>query len=235
MGLLTLVEDRPTPASVYNWRVYTCAMVASFASCMIGYDSAFIGTTLALPSFVKEFGFKALDAHHLANIKANIVSVYQAGAFFGSLLAYGSAFFLGRRQSLWVFSVVFMIGAGVMLIAKNGDLAPILAGRVLAGIGVGGASMIVPIYISEISPPAIRGRLVGIYEMGWQLGGLVGFWINVSATMALMKPFDFGKQKTDFPISTPSSRPCHLVADSGRSPLLFSLQVHPFVRFQYNH
>jgi MFS family permease len=36
----------------------------------------------------------------------------------------------------------------------------------------------IPIYIAEISPPAIRGRLVGTYELGWQLGGLVGFWIN---------------------------------------------------------
>jgi len=49
-GFFTLVEDRPTPKAVYNWRVYACAAVASFASCMIGYDSAFIGTTLALPS-----------------------------------------------------------------------------------------------------------------------------------------------------------------------------------------
>jgi MFS family permease len=143
MGLLSLVEDRPTPSAVYNWRVYACAMVASFASCMIGYDSAFIGTTLALPSFVHEFGFKQMTPTHLANLKANIVSVYQAGAFFGSLFAYASAFFLGRKKSLWVFSTVFIIGAGIMLAAKNGDLAPILAGRVLAGIGVGGASMIV--------------------------------------------------------------------------------------------
>ena len=35
-----------------------------------------------------------------------------------------------------------------------------------------------PIYISELAPPAIRGRLVGLYELGWQVGGLVGFWIN---------------------------------------------------------
>jgi MFS family permease len=46
----------------------------------------------------------------------------------------------------------------------------------------------VPIYISEISPPAVRGRLVGIYEMGWQIGGLVGFWINVSNIGAILKP-----------------------------------------------
>jgi len=38
MGILALVEDRPTPKAVYNWRVYACAAVASFASCMIGYD-----------------------------------------------------------------------------------------------------------------------------------------------------------------------------------------------------
>ncbi|KAG9519808.1 quinate permease, partial [Aureobasidium melanogenum] len=182
MGLLTLVEDRPTPSAVYNWRVYACAAVASFASCMIGYDSAFIGTTIALPSFVKEFGFKKMKAEHLALIKANIVTVYQAGAFFGSLLAYASAYYLGRRKSLWVFVTVFMVGAGIMLAAKDGDLAPIYAGRVLAGLGVGGASMIVPIYISEISPPAVRGRLVGIYELGWQIGGIVGFWINYALT-----------------------------------------------------
>lgn len=34
--------------------------------------------------------------------------------------------------------------------------------------------------ISELSPPAVRGRLVGLYELGWQIGGLVGFWIKVS-------------------------------------------------------
>lgn len=186
MGLLSLKEDRPTPSAVYNWRVYACAAVASFASCMIGYDSAFIGTTLALTSFEDEFGFEKMTAAHLALVKENIVSIYQAGAFFGSLAAYASAYFLGRRKSLWIFVSIFMVGAGIMLDAKNADLTPIYAGRVLAGFGVGGASMIVPIYISEIAPPAIRGRLVGLYEMGWQIGGLVGFWINygISETLA---------------------------------------------------
>ena len=55
MGILTMVEDRPTPASVYNWRVYVSAMTASFASCMIGYTTSFIGTTVSLESFQDEF------------------------------------------------------------------------------------------------------------------------------------------------------------------------------------
>lgn len=151
MGLLTLVEDRPTPKAVYNWRVYACAAIASFASMMIGYDSAFIGTTLALDSFEDEFGFKKMTTTHLAFVKSNIVSVYQAGAFFGSLAAYASAYYLGRKRSLWVFVSIFMVGAGVMLAAKDGNLAPIYAGRVLAGFGVGGSSMIVSLVLIHAS------------------------------------------------------------------------------------
>lgn len=191
MTLLALKEDRPTPKAVYNWRVYTCAAIASFASCTIGYDSAFIGTTLALPSFTKEFDFASYTPGALALLQSNIVSVYQAGAFFGSLFAFATSYFMGRRKSLIAFSIVFIIGAAIMLAAdgQSRGIAPIIAGRVLAGIGVGGASNMVPIYISELAPPAVRGRLVGIYELGWQIGGLVGFWINygVNNTMAPMR------------------------------------------------
>ncbi len=62
MSILSLVEDRPTPKEVYNWRVYLLAAVASFTSCMIGYDSAFIGTTLSLQSFKDEFNWENLDS-----------------------------------------------------------------------------------------------------------------------------------------------------------------------------
>jgi MFS family permease len=67
-----------------------------------------------------------------------------------------------------------------MMLGATGDrgLGLIIGGRVLAGLGVGGCSNMVPIYISELSPPAIRGRLVGIYELGWQMGGLVGLYVK---------------------------------------------------------
>lgn len=84
---IRMVEDRPTPKAVYNWRVYLCAIIASFAACTIGYDSAFIGTTLALPSFESEFGFDTMGESELNLTKSNIVSVYQAGAFFGAAFA----------------------------------------------------------------------------------------------------------------------------------------------------
>jgi MFS family permease len=188
MGLLHKVEDRPTPSSVYNWRVYLSAAVAGSAAVMIGYDSAFIGGTIALDSFKAEFGLDHLSKSAIALKSANIVSCYQAGAFFGAFFAYPFAYFYGRKKALSIFAAIFCLGAGLMLGAnRHRGLGLIYGGRVIAGAGVGGTSMISPIYISEVSPPAIRGRLVGFYEFSWQIGGLVGFWINVRNPLANLK------------------------------------------------
>jgi MFS family permease len=150
---------------------------------MIGYDSAFIGGTIALNSFKSEFNWSQYSTTEANLISENIVSLYQAGAFFGAFFAYAAGHYLGRKVGLQIFSGIFVVGAGLML-GANGSrgLGLIYGGRVLAGIGVGGASNLTPIYISELAPPAIRGRLVGLYEMGWQIGGVVGFWINVCSS-----------------------------------------------------
>jgi MFS family permease len=178
-------EDRPTPKEVYNLRTYLFAAIASAGAATIGYDSAFIGGTLALQSFKDEFNFETMSEDEVNLLTANIVSCYQAGAFFGAIFAYLGGHYLGRRLGLIIFGVLFVIGAGIML-ASNGarGFALMYAGRVIAGLGVGAISNLIPIYISELSPPAIRGRLVGMWEVGWQSGGLVGFWINVGPTVS---------------------------------------------------
>lgn len=180
-GILHLVEDRPTPKNVYNWRVYVLALIASCGSNMIGYTSGFIGTTITLPSFEREFGLDKMTSSHVDLISENIVSLFIAGAFFGALLTYGISHVFGRKWSLTISSAVFILGAGLQM-GANGSrgLGILYAGRVLSGLGTGVASNVVPIYLSELAPPAIRGRLVGFYELGWQVGGMVGFWINVS-------------------------------------------------------
>jgi MFS family permease len=181
MGILTLAEDRPTPPSVYNWRVYVLALVASCGSNMIGYTSAFIGTTITLESFQKEFGIDEKTTEQRNLISENIVSLFIAGAFFGALLTYVLSHWVGRKWCLAVASAIFTLGAGLQCGSSGSTgLGILYAGRVLSGLGTGVASNIVPIYLSELAPPAIRGRLVGLYELGWQIGGMVGFWINVS-------------------------------------------------------
>ena len=114
--------------------------------------------------------------------------MYQAGAFFGAMAGYPLGYFLGRRKGLFVSALIFVLGAGMMCGANGArGLGLIYGGRVLAGFGIGGASNLTPLYISEIAPPAIRGQLVGMYEIGWQVGGIVGYWINYVSGNQLFK------------------------------------------------
>jgi MFS family permease len=189
------------PDAIYNWRLYAAGVCAASAAVMIGYDSAFFGTSLALASFKREFNLSppAYSATRFGNMSASacrrsptqvptltnitsvadIVSVYQAGAFFGSLGGYPTAFFAGRRWGMLLSAIICFAGSAIMLAARTSTgLAPIFAGRAIAGVGIGMASSMAPLYISEIAPPQIRGQLIGMYEIAWQVGGIVGFWIN---------------------------------------------------------
>lgn len=173
------IEERPTPECVYNWRIYGTALMASAAAIIIGYDGGFIGGTVALPSFEKAFGLDQMTTSHANFIISNIVSVFHAGCFFGSLISYPFSYYFGRRISLLIAAFTITLGSGIMLIsAKTHTLGPIYAGRVLAGLAVGFSTNLTTVYLSEIAPPAIRGQVVAIYEIGWRIGDLTGFWIN---------------------------------------------------------
>ncbi|PWO00755.1 putative quinate permease [Tilletiopsis washingtonensis] len=166
-------EDRVTPKEVYNFKIWVMATIAAFGSLMIGYDSSFVGGALALPSFTHEFG--KLNP----TTSANLVSTYQAGAFFGAFCGYPLGYFLGRKWGIAVCGFVFTVGSIIMVIANSSTgLGPIYGGRAIAGLAIGAASNLAPTYISEIAPSAIRGALVGMWEVGWQVGGICGFWVN---------------------------------------------------------
>ncbi|KAJ7302984.1 general substrate transporter [Mycena albidolilacea] len=183
MARLARVEDRPTPPEVYNWKVYFNAIIATWAAVMIGYDSAFIGTSISLASFKSEFGLTTKSTTDFNFISANIVSVFQAGCFFGAFFGYLTGYFLGRKYGLLLSSAIFILGAGLQCGANSSTgLGIMYAGRIIVGFGIGIASNLAPIYVAEIAPPAIRGRLIGMYELCWQIGGVVGFWINYGVT-----------------------------------------------------
>lgn len=158
-------------------------------SAMFGYDSAFIGGALTLPSFQKRFGLESAHGTKLANLKANIVSTFQAGAFFGAILVYLVTEKLGRRLTLLLCGLLFNLGA-IAQLASTGHIGAIYAGRVLTGLAVGASSLIIPVYISESSPPAIRGRLVGLFECFLQLFSVIGFWMNFGVSLHVPEVLD---------------------------------------------
>ncbi|KAG8772849.1 hypothetical protein FRC12_002862 [Ceratobasidium sp. 428] len=143
----------------------------------MGYDTGVIGGTLALPSFRRDFGLDRASQHERDTLSGNIVSTFQAGTFFGSLLTFPLVEKYGRKKGMLAAGWVFLVGA-ILMTASNGRLGLIYAGRGIAGLGIGSASLIIPVYIAEISPPSIRGRLVGIFEILSQAGSMLGFWIN---------------------------------------------------------
>ena len=91
------------------------------------------------------------------------------GAFVASLLADQ----LGRRKSFAVASVGFIVGVASMASAQS--FTQLMLGRVMVGLGVGFGFAVDPVYISEISPPHARGRLVTWSEIGTNIGILVGW------------------------------------------------------------
>ncbi|KAF2730776.1 MFS quinate transporter-like protein QutD [Polyplosphaeria fusca] len=177
MGWNTHASGTLDPPEVRNWRIHLIAMVASMSALAMGYDTAVIGGTMALNSFIRDFGWEHVDKTTRDTIQANIVSTFQAGCFFGALFTFPIAEKLGRKKTIMLAGLVFLVG-GTLMTAAQGSLNLIYAGRAIAGLGIGASSLTVPVYIAEVAPPSIRGRLVGIFEIASQGGGMLGFWIN---------------------------------------------------------
>ncbi|EMC99271.1 hypothetical protein BAUCODRAFT_396879 [Baudoinia panamericana UAMH 10762] len=176
-GFARAKEDRPTPPEVYNWRVYVSALIISLGVMAYGYDSAFIGTTITQKSFKRDFGLATMTKAEQNAVSSNLTSIYSAGGFFGAFFMFFSLELLGRRATVIISDIVFLIG-GVLCTVPTHQLGLIYAGRLLTGLGVGGIAAVCPIYVAEISPPAIRGRLTGFFESSYQIGAVIGFWIN---------------------------------------------------------
>ncbi|RVD87190.1 uncharacterized protein DFL_001433 [Arthrobotrys flagrans] len=165
------------PIEVYNWRVYLLACASCFGGMLFGMDIGIIGGVLQMDSFKSAFGTDKLNASDLANTNANIVSCLQGGCFFGSLIAPWFADRFGRKPALLIFSAVCTVGV-VLQTASSGHIAAIDVGRFVAGLGVGAATMINPLYVSENAPRAIRGLLTGLYQLFETAGIMLAFWIN---------------------------------------------------------
>lgn len=67
----------------------------------------------------------------------------------------------------------------------DGSMPIIIGGRAVAGLGIGACALVVPVYIAETAPPSIRGRLIGIFEIASQGGGMLGFWINYATDQTI--------------------------------------------------
>jgi MFS family permease len=105
-----------------------------------------------------------------------MVAILEVGAFISSLLVGRVGDMLGRRRTILWGSIVFVVGGALQSFATG--MYVMMLGRIIAGLGVGALSTIVPVYQSEISPPHNRGRLACIEFTGNITGYATSVWVD---------------------------------------------------------
>ena len=104
---------------------------------------------------LRTYGLSKVTGVALADLQANIVTTLQCGCFVGALTTGYIADKIGRRYNLILAAVLAIIGT-VMQAAASGHIAAIFVGRFIAGLGVGAASMVTPLYSKLNSTPLLR-------------------------------------------------------------------------------
>ena len=152
-------------------KAYLMCAFAAFGGIFFGYDSGYINGVMGMEYFIELYtGLKkedfpeGTDGFTLPSWeKSLITSILSAGTFFGAIIAGDLADFIGRRTTVIAGCGVFIVG--VVLQTASESLGLLVAGRLVAGFGVGFVSAIIILYMSEIAPRKVRGAIVSGYQV----------------------------------------------------------------------
>jgi sugar porter (SP) family MFS transporter len=141
------------------------AAITALGGLLFGYDTGVISGALLFIG--RDFrGLTSFD-------KELLTSILLIGALIGALVAGRIADRVGRRPTVLGTAAIFV--AGVLLAAVSPDYGVLVAARVVIGLAVGSASMVVPLYIGEVVPPRIRGALVSFNQLAITAGILASY------------------------------------------------------------
>ena len=148
--------------------VIMTAAIAGLGGLLFGYDTGIIASALL---FIEpEFGLSSFGS-------GLVVAAVPIGAVGGALFAGRLSDTYGRRLMILISAVVFIVGALGSAIA-DGE-AMLVISRVIVGAAIGLASACAPVYISEVAPPDIRGRLVTFFQLSVTIGIVVAYGVGL--------------------------------------------------------
>jgi SP family arabinose:H+ symporter-like MFS transporter len=143
------------------------SIVASIGGLLFGFDTAVISGTI---DFVKDY-------YHLSEFMSGwFTSSALVGCIVGAMFAGKFADKYGRKPSLIIAGVLFLISAIFSGLPINFEI--LIVARLIGGLGVGMASVVAPLYISEFAPAHLRGRLVALYQLSIVIGVLLAYSSN---------------------------------------------------------
>lgn len=142
-------------------------LVGALGGLLFGFDTAVIAGTTHLLTITytlseSQLGFTVASA--------------LIGTVIGAMLAGIPGQRIGRRDSLLIMAVLYVVSAIGCALAWNWD--SLLAFRIIGGLGIGGSSVLGPMYIAEIAPAKWRGRLVGTFQINIVVGVLLAYMSN---------------------------------------------------------
>lgn len=166
LGAMTHPLTDPQPAHP-TAKFWTVIGVLTLGGLLFGYDTGVING--ALPSLTKDLGLSSA-------MEGIVTSAVQFGAIFGALYGGRISDRTGRRTAVTGVAAVFLVGS---LGSVLSPAWPVLAlFRVVLGLAVGAASGIIPIYLAELAPTRLRGRVVNQNEFMVVFGQLMAFTVN---------------------------------------------------------
>jgi SP family arabinose:H+ symporter-like MFS transporter len=149
--------------------VYRYTLVAAVGGLLFGYDTAVVAGAIG---FITE---KYQLSPAMTGWAASCALI---GCMIGAMLAGAWSDKLGRRKVLMISAFAFAISSlGIMLPM---GLPAFIVFRIIGGAGIGLASILAPMYIAEVAPAEIRGRLISIYQLGIVVGILLIYFVNAA-------------------------------------------------------
>src|SRR5437899_2031628 len=156
-----------------NLYLMKSTVVAALGGLLFGFDTAVISGTTG--SLTQTFALSP-------GLLGFTVSVALWGTVAGSLLAGIPGDRYGRRDSLRIMAVLYLISALGCAFAWN--WSSLVTFRLIGGLGIGGSSVLGPMYIAEIAPASWRGRLVGFFQFNVVFGILLAYFSNYCIALA---------------------------------------------------
>jgi sugar porter (SP) family MFS transporter len=150
-----------------NKKVYGWSLIVAIGGFLFGFDVAVIsGAEQAIQQYwnltTVEHGFT--------------VSIALIGTIIGALLGSIPSDRYGRKKTIIMIAICYLLASAGTAASTNWYL--FLVFRFLGGVGVGASSVTAPVYISEIAPPAMRGRLVAMFQFNIVFGILIAYFSN---------------------------------------------------------
>lgn len=168
----------PLTDGPHRKRLGVVALVATFGGLLFGYDTGVAnGAERPLQA---EMGFSTLQI-------GVVISALVFAAAVGAMVCGRLADKIGRRPTIILLSVLFFLGTLMVITSPSGPehgthttigYSMLILGRITLGLAVGGASAVVPVYLSEMAPYEIRGSLSGRNELMIVIGQLAAFVVN---------------------------------------------------------